>query len=166
MFGNIKFEVSDASLISPNNISIKIGNNTTKHNVVNSPDITEFKKRNLKTVSFNLKLHQDFNDIEEVRENLINICENGEAYPLVIGDLIFDNLFILTSLSENIKYTDGNGNALVSEFSVSFEEYIDKIERTDKDINKIEQKHTSLKTEKTIKNINKIAIKKLKGALW
>lgn len=167
-FGDISFKVNEKYILTPGKINITKGNSLHKHEGVNAPDISEFKKRNLRKVSFPIKLSYDYISISAVRKKLERMVEEGEHYPLIIGgESLADNDFVLLSVTENITYTDGSGTALLTEFSLEFEEYISEIQRgNDVSVKMLKQNGTSLADQKVIKEANRRVLTSIGDSLW
>lgn len=167
-FGDISFKVNEKYILTPGKINITKGNSLHKHEGINAPDVSEFKKRNLRKVSFPVKLSYDYISISTVRKKLERMVENGEHHPLMIGgEGLSDNDFILLSVTENISYTDGNGSTLLTEFNLEFEEYVSQIQRgNDVSVKMLKQKGTSLANQKIIKETNRKVLASIGKKLW
>ncbi|MGL5902843.1 MAG: phage tail protein [Cetobacterium sp.] len=169
VFGDISFRVNDRYILTPTgSITKNKGNQTHKHEGINSPDITEFKKRNLRTVSMQVKLIYDYIDIPKVLKKLERMVEDGETHPLLIGgESLSDNNFMLTSVEEEISDTDGYGSTMVTNVKLSFEEYISDIQRGDNISPKIlKQTDTYSVDNKVIREVNKNILKEVNKKLW
>lgn len=169
VFGDISFRVNDRYILTPTgSITKNKGNQTHKHEGINSPDITEFKKRNLRTVSMQVKLIYDYIDIPKILKKLERMVEDGETHPLLIGgESLSDNNFMLTSVEEEISDTDGYGSTMVTNVKLSFEEYISDIQRGDNISPKIlKQTDTYSVDNKVIREVNKNILKEVNKKLW
>ena len=157
-YGNISFRIGTSNTLVPNDISFSTGNETTSHTRIGKPDITEFIKRKLKSSSFDIKLIYTLAPIKSTIRKLEKIIEEGEHYPLIIGDFkISENTFMLKSM--NVKITN-------ADVSLSLEEYISEI--TETTVTKyVKEKGTTSLKKKVIHNANSAVIKVLKGGrLW
>lgn len=170
VFGDLSFRVNDNYILTPTgSINEEKGLSVHKHEGINAPDVSEFKKRNLKTVSFPIKAIYDYIDIKKITTKLNRMIDNGETYPLVIGgEVLADNPFILKTVSERTLKTDGYGTKVLVEYNLSFEEYIEEISRGNNvSVKMIKQENTILTDNKIIKDINKEIIKSLEdNKLW
>lgn len=169
VFGDLSFRVNDNYILTPTgSINEEKGLSVHKHEGINAPDVSEFKKRNLKTVSFPIKAIYDYIDIKKITTKLNRMIDNGETYPLVIGgEVLADNPFILKTVSERTLKTDGYGTKVLVEYNLSFEEYIEEIVRGNNvSVKMIKQENTILTDNKIIKDINKEIIKSLEDKLW
>ena len=166
-YGNISFRIGTSNTLVPNDISFSTGNETTSHTRIGKPDITEFIKRKLKSSSFDIKLIYTLAPIKSTIRKLEKIIEEGEHYPLIIGDFkISENTFMLKSMNVKITKVDGAGTPLVADVSLSLEEYISEI--TETTVTKyVKEKGTTSLKKKVIHNANSEVIKVLKGGrLW
>lgn len=134
VYGDITFTVGSISSLSPTlGTSVSKGHENTKHEVIGSADLTEFKKRKLRTVTIQIKAIEGLNSVKQIVNSLTRISENGEHYPLIIGSEAFaDNDFIVSNFEEGIQRTDFKGDSTFSTLSVTFEEYISIISRGEK----------------------------------
>lgn len=166
-FGNVTFTVAEDNVLTPEKYDIQVGNRIEKHDRLNSVDISEFKKRELKKVTIPLKLIYTLCNVKKAIRSLISASENGEHYPLILGrEQIGEHDFILTNFTYSVVQTDGVGSPIVAICNLSLEEYIERIDRIG-DISTVEQKKTKLLDDKVIKNINSEIISALDGGrLW
>lgn len=165
-FGKVVFRVSENNVLTPKDYKITEGHKTNKHERLSAEEITEFKNRELKKISMEIKLVYSLVNIKSTLRELSRITEEGENYPLILGRTqIGKNNFRLSSFSQEIKKTDGMGNPLIVNCSLSFEEYIQNIDRVS--IIETAVKGTQELKENTIKELNKVVINELKGGrLW
>lgn len=166
-FGNVTFTVAEDNVLTPEKYDIQVGNRIEKHDRLNSVDISEFKKRELKKVTIPLKLIYTLCNVKKAIRSLISASENGEHYPLILGrEQIGEHDFILTNFTYSVVQTDGVGSPIIAICNLSLEEYIERIDRIG-DISTVEQKKTKLLDDKVIKNINSEIISALDGGrLW
>ena len=166
-FGNVTFTVAEDNVLTPEKYDIQVGNRIEKHDRLNSVDISEFKKRELKKVTIPLKLIYTLCNVKKAIRSLISASENGEHYPLILGrEQIGEHDFILTNFTYSVVQTDGVGSPIIAICNLSLEEYIERIDRIG-DISTAEQKKTKLLDDKVIKNINSEIISALDGGrLW
>lgn len=168
VYGDISFRVNSNYILTPSSIKKTKGNQTYKHEGINSPDVTEFKKRNLRTISLPVKLIYDFVDIQTVLKKLERMVENGEIYPLIIGgEPLSENSFLLTSVDEEVTNTDAYGTTIVSSLTLNFEEYIDTVIRGSFISPKfLKQNDTYTSDNKIIREVNKNILKEVNKRLW
>ncbi|MEG1871196.1 MAG: phage tail protein, partial [Peptostreptococcaceae bacterium] len=169
VFGDISFRVNDSYILTPTgNISKAKGKDTYKHEGINSPDLIEFKKRNLRTVSMSVKLAYDYIDIQTVLKKLERMVEGEETHPLLIGgEPLADNDFILMTVEEEIGQTDSYGSSTITTVKLMFEEYIGDIQRGDTISPKILKQNDTYNTDnKVIREVNKNILKEVNKRLW
>lgn len=169
VFGDISFRVNDNYILTPTgNISKTKGKETYKHEGINSPDLTEFKKRNLRTVSMSVKLVYDYIDIQTVLKKLERMVEGEETHPLLVGgEPLADNEFILLSVEEEIGQTDSYGSSTITTVKLSFEEYIGNIQRGEDVSPKILKQNDTYNTDnKVIREVNRNILKEVNKRLW
>lgn len=168
VYGDLTFTIGGASSLSPTlGTTINKGHENIKHEVIGSADLTEFKKRKLRTLTLQIKAIEGFNSITQIIDKLTRISENGEHYPLIIGSNAFsENDFIVSNLDEGIQKTDSRGNSTFSTISISFEEYISVVSRGEKKLENIEQNKTEKASEKDIKKKNEQIYKELEVLSW
>lgn len=166
-FGNVTFTVAEDNVLTPEKYDIQVGNRIEKHDRLNSVDISEFKKRELKKVTIPLKLIYTLCNVKKAIKSLISASENGEHYPLILGrEQIGEHDFILTNFTYSVVQADGVGSPIIAICNLSLEEYIERIDRIG-DISTVEQKKTKLLDDKVLKNINSEIISALDGGrLW
>ncbi|MGL5123273.1 MAG: phage tail protein [Fusobacteriaceae bacterium] len=164
-FGGITFKVGQNKTLVPKDYSVSVGNETISHSRIGSPPITEYTNRKLKTLNMDIKLIYTLAPVQRNINKLIDMCELGEHYTLIVGNQkIGDQHFIIKSFNYKITKTNGAGVPIVAECSLQFEEYINNIEkrRTDKfviekGIKKIADdvvKDANKKVKETISKIN------------
>lgn len=165
-FGKIIFTVSSLKVLSPNDYKIDRGAKRKKHSIINNPDITQFQGRELINVSFGIKLIYSLVNIEQARERLAKYINGGHHFPLILsGKKIGENTFMLTKYSEKVTKTDRVGTPLVVELDVSFEEYIEKINKP-KEL-QVQQKGVLPLKKKVVSTINGKVLEQLsKVRLW
>ncbi|WP_281699714.1 phage tail protein [Cetobacterium somerae] len=165
-FGKIIFTVSSLKVLSPNDYKIDRGAKRKKHSIINNPDITQFQGRELINVSFGIKLIYSLVNIEQARERLAKYINEGHHFPLILsGKKIGENTFMLTKYSEKVTRTDRVGTPLVVELDVSFEEYIEKINKS-KEL-QVQQKGVLPLEKKVVSTINGKVLEQLsKVRLW
>ncbi|MGL4934623.1 MAG: phage tail protein [Cetobacterium sp.] len=168
VYGDLTFTIGGSLMLSPVlGTTINKGHENIKHEVIGSADLTEFKKRKLRTLTLQIKAVEGFNSIGEIIEKLTRISENGEHYPLIIGnDALSENDFIVSNLDEGIQKTDSKGNSTFSTISISFEEYISAISRGEKKSENIEQNETEKTTNLEINEKNEKIYKELEVLSW
>lgn len=164
-FGKVVFKVSSLSILSPNDYKIDRGAKTKKHPLINNPDITEFQGRQLINVSFSIKLISTLTNISRARERLTKYVDEGHHFPLVLsGNKIGENTFMLTKYSEKVVKTDRIGTPIVVELDVSFEEYIEKINKPkelqvqQKGIKKLERKVVGMINGQVLQQLSKVRL--------
>ncbi|CAL7868357.1 Phage tail protein [Fusobacterium necrophorum subsp. funduliforme] len=160
-YGDIIFTVSRNKLLTPTSMDIDFSSRTEEHENLGEVAYTEFLHRNLRNISFNIKLISSLVDIPGTILKLEKICENGEYYPLILGGKPLSEYgFMLVSFKEGIKSTLGNGELEIVECSLTFKEYIPRINRM---IVSTENKMTSgnqNQEQRKNKEKNKKALKK------
>ncbi|MEG0237173.1 MAG: phage tail protein [Cetobacterium sp.] len=169
VFGDISFRVNDRYMLTPTGtVSKTKGKETYKHEGINSPDLTEFKKRNLRTVSMSVKLVYDYIDIQTVLKKLERMVEGEETHPLLVGgEPLADNDFILLTVEEEIGQTDSYGTSTITTVKLTFEEYIADIQRGNTISPKIlKQNDTYNIDNKVIREVNKTVLKEVNKRLW
>lgn len=164
-FGKVVFKVSSLSILSPNDYKIDRGAKTKKHSLINNPDITEFQGRQLINVSFSIKLISTLTNISRARERLTKYVDEGHHFPLVLsGNKIGENTFMLTKYSEKVVKTDRVGTPIVVELDVSFEEYIEKMNKPkelqvqQKGIKKLEKKVVGMINGQVLQQLSKVRL--------
>lgn len=169
VFGDISFRVNDNYILTPTgNISKTKGKETYKHEGINSPDLTEFKKRNLRTVSMPVKLVYDYIDVQTVLKKLERMVEGKETHPLLVGgEPLAENDFILMSVEEDISQTDSYGSSTITTVKLTFEEYISDIQRGNNISPKMLKQNDTYNTDnKIIREVNKNILKEVNKRLW
>ncbi|MGL5711197.1 MAG: phage tail protein [Cetobacterium sp.] len=169
VFGDISFRVNDNYMLTPTGtISKTKGKETYKHEGINSPDLTEFKKRNLRTVSMSVKLVYDYIDIQTVLKKLERMVEGEESHPLLVGgESLADNDFILLAVEEEIGQTDSYGTSTITTVKLTFEEYIADIQRGEGVSPKmLKQSDTHSVDNKVIREVNRNILKEVNKRLW
>lgn len=168
VYGDLTFTIGGIFSLSPTlGTTINKGHENIKHEVIGSADLTEFKKRKLRTLTFQIKVIEGFNSINQIINSLTRISENGEHYPLIIGsNALSENDFIVSSFEESIQKSDSRGNSTFSTISISFEEYINFIPRGGKKMENIEQNKTEKITDIEVKKKNEQVYKELEALSW
>lgn len=129
-YGDIIFTVSRNQLLTPNSIDIDFSAKTEDHDNLGEVAYTEFLHRNLRSISFTIKLVSSLVDIPSTILKLEKICENGEFYPLILGGKpLSEHGFLLTNFKEGVKSTSGSGELEIVECSLTLKEYIPRINR-------------------------------------
>lgn len=165
-FGKVVFRVSENNVLTPKGYSITNSHKVNKHERLSAEEISEFKNRELKKISMEIKLIYSLVNVKSTLKELSRITEEGESYPLILGRTqIGKNNFRLQNFTLDIKKTDGLGNPLIAECKLNFEEYIQDIDRVS--IIETAVKGTQELKGTVIDEINKVVINQLKGArLW
>ncbi|MHA5067831.1 phage tail protein [Cetobacterium somerae] len=169
VFGDISFRVNDNYILTPTGSITKTkGKETYKHEGINSADLTEFKKRNLRTVSMSVKLVYDYIDIQTVLKKLGRMVEGEETHPLLVGgEPLADNDFILMSVEEEVGQTDSYGSSTITTVKLTFEEYIGEIQRGEGVSPKmLKQSDTHNVDNKVVREVNRNILKEVNKRLW
>lgn len=158
-YGDINFIVSRYDqVITPNSFDVKNQNKIEKFDNLGAKEYSQFRNSKLKSISMNFKLISVLANIQNFLEKINKISENGEVYPVIIGQKqIGENDFIITSWSYKIMHTDANGQIEAAEVQLNLEEYIKRIIRTEV-INSIE-----IQEKNTHKNINTNTIENIRN---
>ena len=129
-YGDITFTVARGNVLTPDAIDLSISSKTEDHDNPGEAPYTEFIRRNLRTISLNIKLVYTLTDINEALLKLEKICENGEYYPLILGNKPLSKYgFMLTGFKQGIKSTNSNGELEIVNCSLTLKEYIPKLDR-------------------------------------
>lgn len=129
-YGDIVFQVSRGNVLTPEGIDLTISSKIEEHDNLGEAPYTEFIHRNLRSISLNIKLVYTLTDINDALLKLEKICENGEYYPLILGNKPLSKYgFMLTSFKQGIKSTNSNGELEVVNCSLTLKEYIPKLDR-------------------------------------
>lgn len=166
-YGPIKFTVSSAKIVTPTSVTINRKSRVIKHTRLSNVDITEFSTRELKTVTIPIKLLAEYAPVLSTIAILERICERGEHYPLILGGKkIGKNTFRLDSVSDTYNRTSTGGIPLISEISLSLEEYISEIDRYNTD-DIVDTTVSGTATNNDINENNSSFIEQLTGGrLW
>lgn len=167
-YGNIVFQVSENTILTPKEVQVSIGSRVNKFTRLGAVDITEFKTRELKKVTLPIKLVRELCSLNSTIRELTRICENGEHYPLILAKKrIGEHNFRLESFSYNYSQTDGIGEPLVVEATLTLEEYIEDIDRDGiSDIVEKKENNNPEKLSKLVYVTNKLIIKELEKRCW
>lgn len=131
-YGDITFAVNRFYLLTPQNYSGSSKNKVEKFENIGSEPYSEFMRRELRNVSIDFKLVKGLISVEKTINRLVEMCENGEHHPLIIGAKpVAKHNFIITNVSHKITHADAFGIAEVAEVNLTFEEYIERISRVD-----------------------------------
>lgn len=165
-FGKVVFTVSSLTILSPNDYKIDRAAKIKRHQLINNPDVIEFQGRELISVSFGIKLVSTLTNIGQARERLTKYVNEGHHFPLVLsGKKIGENTFMLVKYSEKVTKTDKIGTPIVVELDVSFEEYVEKINKP-KEL-QVQQKGVLPLERKVAASINGEVLEQLsKVRLW
>ena len=129
-YGDIVFQVSRGNVLTPEGIDLTISSKIEEHDNLGEAPYTEFIHRNLRSISLNIKLVYTLTDINDALLKLEKICENGEYYPLILGNKPLSKYgFILIDFKQGIKSTNSNGELEVVNCSLTLKEYIPKLDR-------------------------------------
>lgn len=129
-YGDIVFQVSRENVLTPEGIDLTISSKIEEHDNLGEAPYTEFIHRNLRSISLNIKLVYTLTDINDALLKLEKICENGEYYPLILGNKPLSKYgFILIDFKQGIKSTNSNGELEVVNCSLTLKEYIPKLDR-------------------------------------
>ena len=129
-YGDIIFTVSRDNVLTPEGIDLTISSKIEEHDNLGEAPYTEFIHRNLRSISLNIKLVYTLTNISDALLKLEKICENGEYYPLILGNKpLSKHGFILIDFKQGIKSTNSNGELEVVNCSLTLKEYIPKLDR-------------------------------------
>lgn len=129
-YGDIVFTVSRDNVLTPEGIDLTISSKIEEHDNLGEAPYTEFIHRNLRSISLNIKLVYTLTNISDALLKLEKICENGEYYPLILGNKpLSKHGFILIDFKQGIKSTNSNGELEVVNCSLTLKEYIPKLDR-------------------------------------
>lgn len=130
-FGPLSFRVNPNSIVSPSNgVSISKSSSYKKHSILGATPIAEYSYRNLRKISLEIVLLQQYSSIDTIVDEITRMVENGEHYPLFLGGKeMSEHDFYIESVSETIQYTTSSGKTIVCIIKLSFEEYIENIDR-------------------------------------
>ena len=129
-YGDIIFTVARGNVLTPDAIDLSISSKTEEHDNLGEAPYTEFIHRNLRTISLNIKLVYTLTNINEAILKLEKICENGEYYPLILGNKPLSKYgFMLTDFKQGIKSTNSSGELEIVNCSLTLKEYIPKLDR-------------------------------------
>lgn len=167
-FGDLRFEILPFKILSPTKgLGINKGADFSEHQGINSAPTLEFNNRKLRKVSMKIKLLITYSDVRGNIEKITRMVENGEAYPLIIGNESYSpNLFVISDFSENKNGTDSRGNSINSELDLNFVEYIPEIDRGSAYSQNVEQQWTEGKKVSDVEENNKSAYEEVDKRLW
>lgn len=160
-FGDINFIVSRYDeIITPNSFIVQNSVKIEKFDNLGNKEYSQFRSPKLKTVSLSMKLLSVLADISNFLNKVNKICDNGEFYPLIVGNgAISSNEFIITSWNYKITQTDRNGEIEAAEIEINLEEYIKRIVRTTENQGIGKQTQTNNEIEK--QKIQELEYKKI-----
>ncbi|MBI3584194.1 MAG: phage tail protein [Nitrospinae bacterium] len=122
VLGDIAFEISEDHINNINELKRSRTWKYAEHEILKGKSRLQSMGRQLDTVSFSGRFGDYFcNPLEEIHK-LEKEAEKGESLVFVFGDEIFGE-FVIESVSETWRETDGLGNPKVIEFEVSLKEY-------------------------------------------
>ena len=124
-FGTVGFEVSPREIFTLNDLSRKRTARFAEHKVINGKARLQFNGVDLWSTTIKINLDRNWTDPEKRIEQLTQIQESGEHYPLVVGGRNFGQ-FVLLDYSEDIKTFGRFGEIEKAELSLSFKEYSDE----------------------------------------
>lgn len=154
-YGDINFIVSRYDqVITPNSFDVKNQNKIEKFDNLGAKEYSQFRNPQLKSISMNFKLISSLANIPNFLEKINKISENGEVYPVIIGDKqIGEHEFIITNWSYKVIHTDVNGQIEAAEIQLNLEEYIKRIIRNDiTDITEVQESTTNINTIENRRN--------------
>ncbi|WP_295157113.1 phage tail protein [Selenomonas sp. AE3005] len=125
--GSVTFVVSSHYMLTPSKFQQGTSARWQEHEVIFHKPVSEFLGPGQKTVSFDIILsaQHNINPAKEIK-TLMNMCENGEVFPLIIGGKpVSSNYWRLESVSVGDTYYTATGKMTHAVVSVSLKEYDD-----------------------------------------
>ncbi len=137
--GNIPFITSRSYLQTFYDYQRKSEGRWAKHNIIGQKPVIEFLGPDTEEVSMKIQLRRDHGvNPENTLNQLREMRDTGEAFPLVLGSKIIGNLlkrvwknspfgtstglWVLKSVTEDVKHWAG-GNPYIVDATVTLEEY-------------------------------------------
>lgn len=120
--GSMVFQTSSEKVLTFRDLSRGGSPRYEEHEVINNKPVLEFVAPGLDTFSFNIRLdilHGVIPDkeIDKMRQAM----EGGQILPFVVGGKYLGD-WVITSMTENMRYFDNKGGLLVAEVSISLKE--------------------------------------------
>jgi phage protein U len=81
--------------------------------------------QNLETIDISIQFHRQFCTPEDEIRALTNARVSGEIMPLVLGSGVYLGDFVITSMNQSIKQTDGQGNIVHVVVDAQLKEFYD-----------------------------------------
>lgn len=128
-FANIIFEVSDRKVLTYDDYKRESKARYAQHQLINQPAVSEWLGRELEELSFKMTFSVALKVNPKVEvEKLRQLCHDGWADYLIVGtSVIGENLWIIESISEDVKAWDNAGNILLSTVNVKMVEYASEV---------------------------------------
>jgi phage protein U len=121
-FGEFIFEVSSEKVKTWRDLRRRRKAKYSSHDVTDAKQRLQFHGLELDTAELSVNLDSWFLDPRAEIRQLDGILESGEAYPLILGDIVEGN-FVLEEYSEERKHTDGQGRIRWTEVSLRLREH-------------------------------------------
>ena len=124
--GDVVFEVSSEKVQTFKDLKRNSAARIATHEIIGQKPILEFIAPGLEEISFTMHLNIGLGvNIKETLDLLRTMRDGGRVVDLIIaGEPITDNKWLVTSLSESVNFTDGEGNLLSVDVEVSLKEYL------------------------------------------
>lgn len=124
-FGNIAFTTSAQQVRTFAGLSKQAEARYAEHALAGKKPLLEFVGPGLEQVSFSIRLDKflGLDPVGEI-ERIVNLRDEGEAQPLVIGGKYL-GMYVITNASEARKFHDNRGVLIQADISLTLKEYAD-----------------------------------------
>lgn len=120
LLGDIAFDLLNA----PTSLDEKHSATYAQHDVLSGRPRLQAIGNELTEVTLNLSLHYMLGSVDGRYQALILAKENQQALALVVGFNQFKGYFVITDLQSQALYTDGRGNTLARDVSLTLKEFV------------------------------------------
>lgn len=120
LLGHIAFDLLNA----PTALDEKHSATYTQHDVLSGRPRLQAMGNELTELTLTLNLHYMLGAVDERYQELILAKENQQALALVLGFSKFKGYFVITDIQSQALYTDGRGNTLARDISLTLREFV------------------------------------------
>ena len=126
-FSDLVFECSSERVLTFDEFKRETKARYHKHELINGKPALEFLGADLTLISFKMILHEGLGvEPAEEAQRVKDLCEYGVADYLIIGGEVI-GLYVIESVSEEIKFFDEYSQAQVIQLDVTFKEYVEAL---------------------------------------
>lgn len=117
------FDDLELPLKGVSELSVSYGANYASHNLIARKPKLQYVGLNSRQVTLSLRYDYSQGDVSAARKKLLDKARSHQAGTLALGSGLVLGVFVLESISESFRQTDGQGQPICIDYQATFKEY-------------------------------------------